>query len=98
MTFCRPALSSLIPLLLLLGLAPHHVSGERMFCGRYLASPGDSKLEILEKCGEPALREVVSGHHQTRLEQWLYQPGQGRFPRLLTFEGMRLIKVETLTD
>ena len=55
---------------------------------------------MLLECGEPDLKEVLSGgegSRSVRKEQWFYNRGERRFPALLTFEGMTLTRIEFLT-
>ncbi len=70
---------------------------------------GDSsKPDVLTKCGEPFLREVVGtkligarwrrgrsyGGTEVIIEQWYYNMGQYRFGRVLTFYGWELVRIE----
>jgi len=72
---------------------------ERSFrCDSHLVRIGDDKLTVLEKCGEPIFREVVSGALERRVEQWFYKRGVRQFTRILTFEGTRLTRIETITQ
>lgn len=66
-------------------------------CDSHLVRIGDDKLTVLQKCGEPVLREVVSGALERPVEQWFYKRGVRRFTRILTFEGTRLTRIETVT-
>lgn len=74
-----------------------HAWADSMRCGVHLVTPGDTKPEVLQHCGEPELREVVSGANEPRVEQWYYKRGVGQFPRVLTFEGIRLVRIEIIT-
>jgi len=72
-----------------------------MKCGRFQVTVGDTKATVLRLCGEPAVREVVSGGEgatSVRKEQWIYDRGKGRFQALLTFEGVGLRRIEFLSD
>lgn len=73
------------------------VQAENMRCGTALVVPGDSKLRVLDKCGEPDFRETVSGANERRVEQWFYRSGTQRFTRVVTFRGTRIEDIETLT-
>lgn len=68
-----------------------------MRCGTALVVPGDSKLRVLDKCGEPDFRETVSGANERRVEQWYYRSGTQRFTRVVTFRGTRIEDIEILT-
>jgi hypothetical protein len=93
-------------------------------CGSKLVREGDTKVEVLIRCGEPltkdASRTLVGVNKVTTtdktpggeigitettreatraeyadVETWTYNPGVGRFLRILTFVGGRLTSVET---
>ena len=69
-------------------------------CGQNQVIVGDSKARVLQLCGEPDLKEVVSGGEgatTVRTEQWIYDRGKRHFQALLTFEGLGLIRIEFLT-
>ncbi len=68
-----------------------------MRCGTHLVLAGDTKLEVLRHCGEPDLREVVSGADEPKVEQWYYERGSRQFPRVLTFRGFELVRLEIIT-
>ena len=68
-----------------------------MRCGSYLVSPGDTKQDVYKKCGEPEYMEVISSAVERRTEEWYYDSGAASFPRVLTFEGYRLIDVKTVS-
>lgn len=45
--------------LLLAGLAPHAASAQSLNCNGSLASAGESAYSVMQKCGEPVLRQNV---------------------------------------
>ncbi len=49
-----------------------------MYCGKKLVNPGDSKFDVLQKCGEPTYKDA---------NRWIYQQGTGKFNKILIFEG-----------
>ena len=73
---------------------------------------GDTKADVLTKCGEPFLKEVVGqkvkgavkvyrrgryykyGGTEVDIEKWFYKMEYGRFGRVLTFNGWKLVKIE----
>lgn len=78
-------------------------------CGNKLVAIGDTKAEVLAKCGKPDLiekdemREVLTSTDKddlqeitttTRVETWTYDLGSNRFMKILTFEGSRLTNIE----
>jgi len=75
-------------------------AADTLKCGRHQVTVGDSKATVLQLCGEPDLKEVVSGGQgadTVRTEQWIYDRGKRHFQALLTFEGLGLIRIEFLT-
>ena len=67
-------------------------------CGTHLVKAGDTKLDVMEKCGPPAFKEIVSGANEALVEQWHYRPGSRSFPRILTFTGVRLVDIEAIAE
>ncbi len=61
-------------------------------CGMHQVRIGETKLEVLDRCGEPRLQETVSGGNQPNVQQWLYKP-KGKMTHILTFQGTVLIKI-----
>ena len=69
-------------------------------CGGRIVGTGDSKIEVISKCGQPDLKETssvkTSGQFRnntrsftatsTIVETWMYNCGAGRFIKTLTFE------------
>lgn len=67
-------------------------------CGTQLVRPGDTKAEVLAVCGEPLIREVISGGQgadSAVVEQWYYTLGTQRFTRVLTFRGLALEAIQS---
>lgn len=67
-------------------------------CGGKLVRVGDTKIDVLQKCKEPQLKEVVSGDDEHKIEQWIYQRGGRKFPVIVTFRGVKVSNVEAQTD
>ncbi len=67
-------------------------------CGTHLIRTGDTKLEVMEKCGPPGFKETISGADEALVEQWHYRSGSGSFPRVLTFSGGRLVNIERISN
>jgi len=99
-----------------------------MRCGNNLISTGDTKAEVLIKCGEPLTTETIAieensefaelaikypllykhgllkskkgaviGRETTisqSIDQWTYHLGEGKFLRILYFEGGQLVAVK----
>jgi len=86
-------------LLLALAGASSLAQAETLRCGSQLVSLGDRRFEVLQKCGEPAFRDLVGyslGPNERReyqIEEWVYGPDNGMLS-ILTFEGTRLRAIE----
>ena len=64
-----------------------------MHCGSRLVKVGDGKAEILDRCGEPDYREVVSGNDEAKREIWVYRFSSVKFVHTLTFTGYHLADI-----
>lgn len=65
--------------------------------GSELVSAGDSKFDVIAKCGPPDYSDVVAitrGTSYEKVEQLYYNCGEGKFIRILTFQGGILIKIK----
>jgi len=51
----------------------------------------------LKNAARRRLKEVISGADERMVEQWMYKANDTEFTRVLTFEGVKLVRVETLT-
>lgn len=75
-------------------------------CSGELVSEGDSKLSVLDKCGEPALidrwpEEIIDfpdtdfEHRLGRInERWIYNFGPSQFLRIITFKDGEVFNIE----
>jgi len=76
-------------------------------CDDRIISTGDTKGEVLAKCGEPfyrtshdeELREQLDGNRSRKIvvtvDEWTYNFGPQRFMRIITFRNSRVIDVRT---
>lgn len=86
-------------LLLALMGASSLAQAETLRCGSQLVSLDDRRFEVLQKCGEPAFRDLVgyslgpSERREYQIEEWVYGPDNGMLS-ILTFEGTRLRAIE----
>jgi hypothetical protein len=86
-------------LLLTLLITPLMAQAETLRCGSQLVSLDDRRFEVLQKCGEPAFRDLVGyslGPNERReyqIKEWVYGPDNGMLS-ILTFEGTRLRAIE----
>lgn len=65
----------------------------QMHCGSGLVKVGDGKVQVLDRCGEPDYREVVSGNDEVKREIWVYQFSSSKFVHTLTFTGYHLDEI-----
>ena len=89
----RLALSMVLTGLLL----PAAVAATNMRCGQHLIRVGDTKVDVIHRCGEPYFRELISGSHERNVEQWYYIPSSTQFQRIVTFRGTRVVDIEIKT-
>lgn len=86
-------------LMLALGCTAHLAQADTLRCGSQLVSVGDRSFEVQQKCGEPALRDLVGftlsadERREMKIEEWVYGPSNGMLT-ILTFEGNRLTAIE----
>ena len=76
-------------------------------CGNNIVDVGDTKIQVLSKCGEPALKEEVGeditrelDSRETRkakryVEKWTYNFGSTRFIYVLTIRDGKVIDIST---
>jgi Protein of unknown function (DUF2845) len=75
-------------------------------CTEQLVSVGDSKTDVLARCGEPSLKDSHAEETREKLgdmerkvfatvEEWTYNLGPTRFVRILTFRNSRLTDIRT---
>jgi hypothetical protein len=76
-------------------------------CGDRIISTGETKGEVLAKCGEPfyrtsydeELREQFDEIHSRRVvvtvEEWTYNFGPQRFLRIITFRNGKVVDIRT---
>mgnify|MGYP002749824502 CR=1 FL=1 len=68
-------------------------SASSLRCGQKIVSVGDPTLELLQKCGEPDLKELLKTNGFI-IEKWTYNCGSARFMRILTLKGGIIQKIE----
>jgi len=76
-------------------------------CSEQIVSVGDSKSDVLAKCGEPTWKDTrqeefneKQGMGQVRdifvtIEEWTYNLGSNRFVRILTFRNGKLFDIKS---
>jgi hypothetical protein len=63
-------------------------------CGTKLVRVGDTKPDILKKCGSPTLK--APGRDSTGgADVWIYNQGSGKTMRILTFTGPRVTAIDS---
>ena len=76
-------------------------------CGRNLIAVGDSKYEVLSRCGDPAYREFLgvetarkyTKRKDLKVEVWVYTGkslGRGELDHQLTFVGLELVEIKPI--
>jgi Protein of unknown function (DUF2845) len=81
---------------------PAAAHAESLRCQNGIASEGDSRLAVVYKCGQPALRDnycapVYYGGYAVPClytEEWLYERGPGEFLAVVRLRGG---KVQSIT-
>jgi hypothetical protein len=82
--------AALISLILLLA-APSWARSIR--CGMELVRVGDPTIELLQRCGEPDLKELLNTDGLI-VERWTYNCGSLRFMRIITLKGGVVHRIE----
>jgi len=62
-------------------------------CGNELVRVGDPTIELLQRCGEPDLKELLNTDGLI-VEKWTYNCGSLRFMRIITLKGGVVEKIE----
>jgi hypothetical protein len=90
----------------LVALLPPAARGDSLACAGGIVSAGDSKVDLLGKCGRPALEDVRredsallrSGGAARRVsapvERWTYDFGRNRFVQVVTLVAGKVTAVE----
>lgn len=85
------------PTLAVAALAFASAASAGIRCGNKLIEVGDFSAYVLDRCGEPESRQVLSGSigaESPVVEQWVYDFGSRQPLRVLTFVGGRLTQIE----
>lgn len=73
-------------------------AADTLRCGSQLISVGDRSSEVLQKCGEPLIRDLLgykrsaNRREEFAVEEWTYGPHGGMY-QYLRFEGNRLVQI-----
>ena len=87
-------------LLAALGLAAGRAGADSIRCDGGLVGIGDSRLDLLAKCGPPSLQEAeqvvltVDTDLSLLIERWTYDFGPQRFIQVVSLRGGKVIAVE----
>ena len=68
-------------------------SARTIRCGTEIVSVGDPTIELLQKCGEPDLKELIKTNGFI-IEKWTYNCGSARFMKIITLKGGKVQRVE----
>jgi Protein of unknown function (DUF2845) len=89
---------AVICFLLGLGLAPWAAWADSVNCGGGLVAVGDTRLDLVAKCGAPTLLEAEpvapTGDPSLAIERWTYNFGPERFLQVVSLQGGRIIRIE----
>lgn len=76
-------------------------SADSFRCGRKVIREGDSRSEVLRRCGEPRYkdrgREIVSvdrNRKKVSVERWYYKKSSRSLERVVMIHGGRVVAVE----
>ena len=100
-------MTRIIAIILVLVLLPATSFGlSSVSCGNRSVAVGDTKTKVLATCGPPELTHKEypqraqlesapdgSSRVVRTVETWIYNPGQNRALRVLTFEGNKLTRI-----
>lgn len=62
-------------------------------CGTDIVKPGDKSFQVLQRCGEPNVKERLTGTSDFQAYRWVYGPDAGVY-YVLTFWADVLKKIE----
>ena len=62
-------------------------------CGQKIVGVGDPTIELLQKCGEPDLKELLKTNGFI-IQKWTYNCGSARFMKILTLKRGKIQKIE----
>jgi len=74
---------------------------EKFYCDGFLVSPGETREEVVEKCGEPAWLDVrgdegaEEGSLPGETEEWIYDFGHSQLLEFLRFRNGRLVTIRS---
>ncbi len=74
---------------------------EKFYCDGFLVSPGETREEVVEKCGEPAWLDVrgdegaEEGSLPRETEEWIYDFGHSQLLEFLRFRNGRLVTIRS---
>ena len=74
-------------------LTPVLSIAQNIRCGSEIVRVGDPTIELLQKCGEADLRELIKTNGCI-IEKWTYNCGAARFMRILTLKGGIVQRIE----
>jgi hypothetical protein len=84
-----------------LGLAAGRAAADSIRCDGGLVSVGDSRLDLLAKCGPPVLEEAepilatADVDLSLLIERWTYDFGPQRFIQVVSLRGGKVLRIES---
>jgi len=87
----------LVVIILLFGISL--VQADSFRCGSRVVSTGETKIDVISKCGSPDYSEMgsvfFSGSSAIAIETWHYNCGDGRFNYILKFKDGKLVEIKS---
>jgi hypothetical protein len=87
-------ITSLLAVIIIIVLMASAGRAGSMRCGTEIVRVGDPTIEVIQKCGEPDLKELIKTNGLI-VEKWTYNCGSTRFMRILTMKGGKVDRIET---
>jgi hypothetical protein len=91
--FSAVTVAPLFALLLVVSTFAQARSVKSIRCGTEMVRLGASTFELIQKCGEPDLKETIEAKEETS-ERWTYNCGTGRFIKIISMRGGKIWKIE----
>lgn len=86
-------LTIMLPVVIFVSVMAVPASTRTIRCGTEIVRVGDPTIELIQKCGEPDLRELIKTDGFI-IEKWTYNCGSVRFMKILTLKGGIVQRIE----
>ena len=91
--FSAVTVALLFALLVVVSTFAQARSVQSIRCGTEIVRLGVSTFELIQKCGEPDLKETIEAKEETS-ERWTYNCGAGRFIKIITIRRGKVWRIE----